>query len=104
MGGYQFDPALATLLLHKVAIIAAILIVTWVLAKAAKWSFAQLVDKVPLFQRLAASGQSIGVALGQIISLFIWLFGLIAVLQALHLNSVISPLQRWWRCTRSSPS
>lgn len=73
--------------------VAVILVVTWLLAKAAKWSFAKLVDKVPLFQRAAASGESIGASLGKIVSLFIWLFGLVAVLQALDLNSVIGPVQ-----------
>lgn len=93
LGNYRFDPALAQELLQKAAIVAVILVVTWLLAKAAKWSFAKLVDRVPLFQRAAATGQSIGESLGRIVSLFIWLFGLIAVLQAVGLNSVIQPLQ-----------
>ena len=93
VGGAQFDPALAQGLAFKVFWVAAILLVTWILAKVAKWSFAKLVDKVPLFQRAAASGQSVGTSLGRIVSLFIWLFGLIAVLQALDLNAVIAPVQ-----------
>jgi hypothetical protein len=93
LGGYQFDPVLAAALGKKALIIAIILVVTWLLAKAAKWSFAKLVDRVPLFQRAAASGESIGAALGRIVSLFIWLFGLVAILQALDLNSVIAPVQ-----------
>jgi Conserved TM helix len=93
IGNYRFDPELATQLAQKAATVAAILIVTWLLAKAAKWSFARLVDKVPLFQRAAATGQSIGESLGRIVSLFIWLFGLLAVLQALDFNSVIVPIQ-----------
>jgi len=93
LGGYQFDPVLAAALGKKALIIAIILVVTWLLAKAAKWSFAKLVDRVPLFQRAAASGESIGSSLGRIVSLFIWLFGLVAILQALDLNSVIAPVQ-----------
>jgi hypothetical protein len=93
LGGYQFDPVLAAALGKKALIIGIILIVTWLLAKAAKWSFAKLVDRVPLFQRAAASGESVGAALGRIVSLFIWLFGLVAILQALDLNSVIAPVQ-----------
>jgi len=92
-GGYHFAPALAQTLAQKGIAVAIILLVTWLIAKAAKWSFATLVDKVPLFQRAAASGDSIGASLGWIVSLFIWLFGLIAVLQALNLNSVIGPVQ-----------
>lgn len=91
--GYQFDPDLAAQLGQKALVVAIILVVTWVLAKAAKWSFAKLVDRVPLFRRAVASGDSVGAALGRIVSLFIWLFGLVAVLQALELNSVIQPVQ-----------
>ena len=93
LAGYQFDPVLAEALARKAAIVAFILLVTWLIAKAAKWSFARLVDRVPLFQRAAATGESIGASLGQIVSLFIWLFGLVAVLQALDLSSVIGPVQ-----------
>lgn len=93
MGTYQFDATLAASLVQKVLAVALILAVTWVLAKAAKWSFAKLVDKVPLFQKAAASGESVGASLGRIVSLFIWLFGLVAILQALNLNSVIGPVQ-----------
>lgn len=93
LGGYHFDPVVAAALGKKALIIAIILVVTWLLAKAAKWSFAKLVDRVPLFQRAAASGESIGSSLGRIVSLFIWLFGLVAILQALDLNSVIAPVQ-----------
>lgn len=93
IGNYRFDPVLAGELALKAATVAIIVLVTWLLAKAAKWSFAKLVDRVPLFQRAAATGQSIGESLGRIVSLFIWLFGLIAVLQALEFNSVIAPVQ-----------
>jgi len=93
IGGYRFDPALAQELVEKAIIVAAILVVTWLLAKAAKWSFAHLAEKVSLFRRADASGQSVGESLGKIISLFVWLFGLLAVLQALDLDSVIAPVQ-----------
>ncbi len=91
--GYQFDPVLAEALARKAATVAIILLVSWLIAKAAKWSFARLVDQVPLFQHSAATGESIGSSLGRIVSLFIWLFGLVAVLQALELSSVIGPVQ-----------
>ena len=94
MGGYQFDPLMAQQLGQKAVTVAIIVVVTWLLAKGAKWSFARLVDQVPLFQRAGGSGESIGASLGSIVSMFIWLFGLIAVLQALELNSVIGPVQQ----------
>lgn len=93
MGGYQFNAALAASLGQKVITVVIILAVTWALAKAARWSFAKLVDKIPLFQQAASSGESVGASLGRIVSLFIWLFGLVAILQALNLNSVIGPVQ-----------
>ena len=91
--GYDFDPQMAGQLLQRGIFLVAIIVVTWLLAKAAKWSFAKLVNRIPLFSRTVGTGESMGASLGNIISLFIWLFGLIAVLQALDLGSVIKPLQ-----------
>jgi hypothetical protein len=93
IGGYVFDSALALQYGKTLGSIAIILAVTWLLAKAAKWSFAKLVDRVPLFQRAGGNGESVGMSLGKIVSLLIWLFGLIAVLQRLGLDSVIKPIQ-----------
>ncbi|MBK8631168.1 MAG: mechanosensitive ion channel [Sphingomonadales bacterium] len=77
----------------KLAIVAAIVVVTWLLARGAKWAFAKLVDQLPMLQRQGGNGESIGESLGKIVSLLIWLLGLIAVLQQLGLNNVIAPLQ-----------
>ncbi|MFM9853217.1 MAG: mechanosensitive ion channel [Sphingomonadaceae bacterium] len=77
----------------KAAIIIGILIVTWLLAKIAKWMFASLVNRVELLQRSTGSGESVGASLGQIVSLLIWLLGMIAILQQLGLDNVIRPLQ-----------
>ncbi|MEZ5655483.1 MAG: mechanosensitive ion channel [Sphingobium sp.] len=93
IGAYRYDPEMAMQIGEKALIVAVILVVTWLLAKGAKWSFAKLIDTVPLFQRSLASGQSIGASLGKIVSLFIWLFGLIAILQALEFDSVIRPVE-----------
>jgi hypothetical protein len=92
-GGYALDSEVALQWGQKLLIIAVILLVTWLLAKAAKWSFAKLIDRVPLFQRAAGDGQSIGSSLGKVVSLFIWLFGLIAILQQMGFDSVIKPIQ-----------
>ena len=88
----SFDPNLAMEIAEKVGFAIAILVVTWLLAKAAKWAFAKLVDAVPLLQRDTATGESVGVSLGKIVSLFIWLFGLLAVLQVFELNAVAGPI------------
>jgi Conserved TM helix len=92
-GNYAFDQELAMTLLRKGGIAVGILIVTWLLAKLAKWSFAKLVDKIPFFQRATGSGESIGMTLGRVVSLLVWLFGLIAILNALELGSVTGPVE-----------
>jgi hypothetical protein len=92
IGNYAFDQELAVEIIEKILMAAVILLVTWILAKAAKWAFAKLVDAVPLFQRATGTGQSIGVSLGKIVSLFVWLFGLLAVLQVLGLDMVGGPI------------
>ena len=92
LGNYTFDPEVAT----NVAVMAgkalAILIVTWLLAKAAKWAFARLVDKIAFLQRGTSGGTSVGESLGKIVSLFIWLFGLLGILQVLGLDGVAEPI------------
>lgn len=92
IGNYQFDQAVAIDLLTKAAYVVGILVVTWALAKAAKWAFAKIVDKVPLLQRDTSSGATVGESLGKIVSLFIWLFGLMAILNVLELNAVAGPI------------
>ncbi len=92
-GNYVVDWDLAREFSMKAAIVAAIIIVTWALAKGAKWAFAKLVNRIPMLQRQSGTGESVGEALGKIISLLIWLLGLIAILQRLGLNNVIQPLQ-----------
>ncbi|WP_336987291.1 mechanosensitive ion channel [Altererythrobacter aquiaggeris] len=93
VGNYRFDSDMAMQIAEKVGIAAVILIVTWALAKAAKWAFAKLVDNVTLLQRSTGSGQSLGESLGKIVSLLIWLFGLLAVLQVFDLGGVMTPVQ-----------
>ena len=92
MSRYRFDPDLAVQILEKVGLAVVILIVTWLLAKAAKWAFAKLVDNVSFLQRATSSGESLGLQLGKIVSLLIWLFGLLAVLQVFDLGGVMRPV------------
>ncbi|NVD45116.1 mechanosensitive ion channel [Qipengyuania atrilutea] len=92
-GNYRFDQQLAVSILEKVVLAIVILVVTWALAKAAKWAFAKLVDNVSFFQRNAANGTSLGESLGKIVSLLIWLIGLLAVLQVFDLGGAMSPVQ-----------
>lgn len=93
IGNYAYDQNLAMTIVQNVVIAAVILLVTWILAKAAKWAFAKLVDNVEFFRRGTSSGDSIGVSLGKIVSLLIWLLGLLAILQVFDLGGVMQPVQ-----------
>ncbi len=93
IAGYAFDQELFLVWAQKLAIAAVIILITWALAKAAKWTFARMVDQIPLFRRGTSSGESVGMALGRIVSLLIWLVGLLVVLQQLGFNSVITPVE-----------
>jgi hypothetical protein len=92
IGNYRFDQDLAMELVQKIGLAILILIVTWALARAAKWAFAKLVDNVRFFQRGTGSGSSLGESLGKIVSLLIWLLGLLAVLQVFELGAVAGPI------------
>ena len=93
IAGYEFDQALFMEWAEKILFAALIIVVTWALAKAAKWAFAKMVDQISFLQRDTSSGESVGMALGRIVSLLVWLFGLLAVLQQLGFDSVITPVQ-----------
>ena len=92
MGRYRFDPDLAMLIAQRVGLAILILIVTWLLAKAAKWAFAKLVDNVGFLKRQTSGCETIGLQLGKIVSLLIWLFGLLAILQVFDLGGVMRPV------------
>ncbi|MEL6530738.1 MAG: mechanosensitive ion channel [Pseudomonadota bacterium] len=92
IGRYEFDQDLAMELGEKAVFALAILLVTWLLANAAKWAFAKLVDRIPLLSRGTATGESVGASVGKIVSLLIWLFGLLGILQVLELGGVAGPI------------
>lgn len=92
VGNYRFDQGLFVEILEKIGIALVILLVTWLLAKAAKWAFAKLVDNVGFLQRSTSSGESIGLQLGKIVSMLIWLLGLLAILQVFSLGGVMRPV------------
>ncbi len=93
IAGYAFDQSLFMEWAEKIFFAVAIIVVTWALAKAAKWAFAKMVDQISFLRRDTSSGESVGMALGRIVSLLVWLFGLLAVLQQLGFDSVITPVQ-----------
>lgn len=70
-----------------------ILIVTIIVAKVVKSLAKKLSNKIGFLQRQAGEGQNLGDTLGSILSLVVWLFGLIAILAVFQLNSVLDPIQ-----------
>lgn len=93
IGNYALDTELMLALGEKVGLALIVLLVTWILAKAAKWAFAKLVDNVGFLRRDTSSGSSVGESLGKIVSLLIWLFGLLIILRVLGLGGVDAPIQ-----------
>ena len=89
---YRFDQQLALELGEKLVMALGALIVTWLAARAAKWAFAKLEDTVDFFKRGTGNGQSLGESLGKIVSLLIWLFGLLIILNILELGGVAGPI------------
>ena len=81
-------------LVEKVVIALVILLVTWLVAKGVKWAVGKLVKSIPVLQRGEDKGESLGSGIGQIASLLIWVFGLIAILQVFALEQVLQPVQQ----------
>ena len=92
IGNYRFDEQVALDVLEKVGLALLVLLITWAVARAAKWAFAKLVDNIGFFQRHTGTGTSLGESLGKIVSLLIWLFGLLIILQVLGLGAVAGPI------------
>lgn len=94
IGNYAFDSELALEIAEKAGYALLILLITWALAWAVKWAFAQMVERVPILQRRTGGEKSIGESLGTIVSLVVWLAGLVAILRVLELGDATAPLQR----------
>ena len=92
IGNYRFDQQVAMDVIEKIGLALVVLLITWAAAKAAKWAFAKLVDNISFFQRGTGNGSSLGESLGKIVSLLIWLFGLLVILQILGLGAVAGPV------------
>lgn len=70
-----------------------IVVVTWILATLAKKGVAALSKRIPALNRPGQNeGESLGNSLGSIVSMIIWLLGLVALLGVFQLNGVLSPV------------
>ena len=74
----------------------AILVIAYVLARAAKWAIAKLVDRVPALKRHyeAEPGKTLGSLLGDVLFWLILLVGILLALQPLGLSEVLEPVRR----------
>lgn len=70
-----------------------ILIATHFVAKAVQWGVAKLIDRMPVLKRHPQAGvDSVGTELGRLAYWLVWLVGLVAALQPLGLNEVLTPV------------
>jgi Mechanosensitive ion channel, conserved TM helix len=73
-----------------------ILIVAWLLARAAKWAIAKVVDRVPALRKHyeAEPGKTLGSLIGDIAFWLILLVGIMIALQPLRLAGVLDPVRQ----------
>lgn len=70
-----------------------ILVATHFIAKAVQWGVAKLIDRMPVLKRHPQAGvDSVGTELGRLAYWLVWLVGLVAALQPLGLNEVLTPV------------
>jgi hypothetical protein len=74
----------------------AILVIAYILARAAKWAIAKIVDRVPALKRHyeAEPGQTLGGLIGDIVFWLILLVGIMLALQPLGLAQVLDPVRQ----------
>jgi hypothetical protein len=74
----------------------AILVIAYILARAAKWAIAKIVDRVPALKKHyeAEPGKTLGSLIGDIAFWLILLIGIMLALQPLGLSQVLEPVRQ----------
>src|SRR5687767_5339072 len=74
----------------------AILVIAWLLARAAKWAIAKVVDRVPALKKHyeAEPGKTLGSLIGDIVFWLIILIGIMRAVQPLQLGGVLDPVRQ----------
>jgi hypothetical protein len=74
----------------------AILVIAWLLARAAKWAIAKVVDRVPALRKHyeAEPGKTLGSLIGDIVFWLIILIGIMLAVQPLELGGVLDPVRQ----------
>ncbi|HEV8407664.1 MAG TPA: mechanosensitive ion channel [Sphingomicrobium sp.] len=78
----------------KILIAILILIATWIVARAVGWVLRKAIDKSPALRKhvTGTPEETVGHQLGTIAKLIIWLVGIMAALQFLHLGQILTPI------------
>jgi len=77
----------------KVLFALVILVATYFAAKIVQWAIGRMVDRVPILKRdPAVGGGSVASELGRLGYWIVWLVGLVAAMQPLGLNQVLTPV------------
>jgi len=73
-----------------------ILVIAWILARAAKWAIAKVVDRVPALRKHYETdpGKTLGSLIGDIAFWLILLVGIMVALQPLRLGGVLDPVRQ----------
>jgi hypothetical protein len=79
--------------LTRVVAALVILIATWLIATLIKKVLTKVLAKVSFLQRTDSGGHSLAESLATIVSLVVWLFGLIAILNLFNLTEVVAPIR-----------
>jgi hypothetical protein len=74
----------------------AILVIAWLLARAARWAIAKVVDRVPALKKHyeAEPGKTLGSLIGDIVFWLIILIGIMLAVQPLELGGVLDPVRQ----------
>ncbi|MEO7178811.1 MAG: mechanosensitive ion channel, partial [Allosphingosinicella sp.] len=94
--GVDYWQAQGTEWLPRILGAIAILVVAWLLARAAKWAIAKVVDRVPALKKHyeAEPGKTLGSLIGDIAFWLILLVGIMLALQPLQLGGVLDPVRQ----------
>jgi Mechanosensitive ion channel, conserved TM helix len=78
----------------KILIAILILIATWIVARVVGWVLKKAIDKSPTLRKhvTGTPEETVGHQLGTIAKLIIWLVGIMAALQFLHLGQILTPI------------
>lgn len=76
----------------KVLSAVVVIIIAAILAAVLKSAVSKLAQKVPALRRIGQDGASLGNAVGTIVSMVVWLLGLVIVLGIFQLNQVLTPV------------